>query len=287
MSVTALLSGWTPTESSFRKREFITGFAEKWPLVKKGVARAVRFLEDEKIPDASRLPTEVVLHPLAALWANAPDGLDKEGEARTIIRKYLWRAFFTERYEKTSATRALVDYREITDLLNGKEVLPKIFDESEFPLPKADQLIGAGWPKTKERLARAIMALSLRTGGIDFADGHPADRSRMQGREYHHLYPDAWLTSRGFEASKVYCALNCALVTWKTNRNMAAKSPSKYIGERVAASSLGQSEIKRRIQSHAIPYDALVADDYESFLVKRAESILPAISRLCSGESQA
>lgn len=286
LSVTALLSGWTPTESSFRRREFVTGFVGKWPLVKKGVARAVQFLEDEGIPDASRLPTEVVLHPLAALWANAADGLDKEGEARVVLRKYLWRAFFTERYEKTSATRALVDYKDISDLLAGKAVVPKIFDESEYPLPKAEQLIDAGWPKTKERLARSIIALSLRTGGIDFADGHPADRSRMEGREYHHLYPDAWLTDRGVASNRIYRALNCALVTWRTNRNMAAKSPSKYIAERVQATSLGDAEIRRRIESHAIPYDALVADDYDEFLRLRAEQMIPAIHKLCSGESK-
>ncbi|WP_083918938.1 DUF262 domain-containing protein [Rudaea cellulosilytica] len=285
LSVSALLSGWTPTESSFRKREFISGFIEKWPSVKRGIARALQFLEDEKVFDGTRLPTEVVLYPLAALWANAPSGLDEEGEARTILRKYLWRAFFTERYERTSATRALVDYREISELLAGKDVEPRIFDDSEFRLPTAEQLVEAGWPKTKERLARAVLAVSLRTGGIDFADGHPVDRLRLANREYHHLYPDAWLSNIGVQSSKIYRALNCALVTWRTNRTMAAKAPSKYIQERSAASSLGEAEIVRRIESHLIPYNSLVSDDYDKFLKARAEATLGVVLKLCDGQS--
>jgi hypothetical protein len=50
------------------------------------------------------LPTDVIVAPLSALWGLAPKGLDAEGEARTLLRKYLWRAFFTDCYERTSAT---------------------------------------------------------------------------------------------------------------------------------------------------------------------------------------
>lgn len=40
-----------------------------------------------------------------------------------------------------------------------------------------------------------------------------------------------------------YRALNCALVTWNTNRSISAKNPLKYLKERVERSNLGEEEI--------------------------------------------
>jgi hypothetical protein len=109
------------------------------------------------------LPTDVIIAPLAGLWGVSPQGLDAEGEARTLLRKYLWRSCFTDRYERTSATRALADFRELKSLLEGnKEAKPPIFNEEEWPLPTVEQLILSGWPTKKDRLPRALMALSLR-----------------------------------------------------------------------------------------------------------------------------
>ena len=76
--------------------------------------------------------------------------------------------------------------------------------------------------------------------------------------------------------------MNCALVTWKTNRNISAKSPIEYLQQRIDASSLGEKEIRRRLLSHSIDYDALAVGSYDEFLAKRAETLLPEVKRLGS-----
>lgn len=43
--------------------------------------------------DGARLSSEVVLAPLTVLWAEAPDDPDRVGAVRTLLRRYLWRAF--------------------------------------------------------------------------------------------------------------------------------------------------------------------------------------------------
>ena len=48
---------------------------EDWPLIVTGANHLVAFLEQERIPDAARLPTEVVLAPLVALTVIAVPGL--------------------------------------------------------------------------------------------------------------------------------------------------------------------------------------------------------------------
>lgn len=286
MSVAAILQDKTPTKTTFLSADFSQNLIADWDRIKNGIRRACLFLQEERVFDNKRLPTEVVLYPLAALWAIAPDGLDAEGTARTILRKYLWRSFFTERYERTSATRSLVDFRQIRDvMLNGSTDVPLIFNEAEFSLPTEEELVLAGWPVRKDRIARAILAIAMRSGGQDFADGQTATRDNLARREYHHLFPDAWLGRNGFDDKQIYRSLNCGLVTWRTNRNISDKAPSKYLAERMDKSSLGESEVVERLKSHVIPFDEIVSNDYEAFLDKRAKLMREALVKLCDGIS--
>jgi len=257
-----------------------------WEKLINGTKELVSLLEEEKIYDYERLPTETVLAPLSAIFAIMPDEPDIKGKLRAILKKYLWRAFFTERYDRSIPTRILQDYRAIKRLIDGEgkaEEIP-IFDEKKYPLPNEELLIGAGWPKKKDRLARAILLLSLRKGAIDFADRSPVDRKNIRVREYHHLYPIDFLKKKGFEDKDSYKSLNCALITWKTNRIISNKDPLTYLIERAEASGLGEEEIKNRLSTHLIDYDKLKNGDYQDFIEKRAESIKELMEKLCRGD---
>ena len=286
LSVSAILQDRTPTKSTFLSSNFSERMIDNWDFVEKGIRRVVEFLEEEKILDGRRLPSDVVMSPLAALWSKVAEGLDQEGEARSILRKYLWRSFFTGRYDRTSATRALVDYRQIRDLMAGQsEQIPLIFDESEYPLPSVEALATAGWPRRRDSIARGLLALALRAGGNDFADDTPVSRKHLERREYHHLFPKAWLSKFGYKEITHDTAVNCALVTWKTNRNLSSKAPSEYIADRMKESKISEDQIRTRIESHLIPYDALVSDSFEVFRKKRAEMLNDAMIRVCRGEA--
>ena len=107
-------------------------------------------------------------------------------------------------------------------------------------------------------------------------------------REYHHLFPDAQLRAKGISEDKIYLSLNCALVTWHTNRNIAAKEPERYLAERRDETDLGEAEIRARLATHLIPYDEMALGDYEAFLAKRASMIHGAMIELCAtGATQA
>ena len=283
LSVGALLQDKVPTNQSFLSKGFSKKLIEDWDTITKGIRRAVAFLEEERVLDGKRLPTDVVVAPLAALWALAPEGLDAEGRSRTLLRKYFWRACFSDRYERTSATRALVDFRELKNAMSGSDAVPLIFNENEHPLPAIEQIKNAGWPVRKDRLPRALLALSLRAGGYDLADGSTVTRDNLQKREYHHLYPVALLSSQKVE-KQISCALNCALVTWKTNRNISAKTPEKYLAERREGTNLGEEEVRRRLDSHLVPLDELSAGDYDAFLEARAQRMYSVMQKLCAGQ---
>ena len=104
-----------------------------------------------------------------------------------------------------------------------------------------------------------------------------------------------------YDESAINLALNCALVTWNTNRNISVKEPVAYLRERAERAPLGEGQIRHRLNSHVIPFEALnvggysgIADteerakkirsDYEGFLHARAEAMHRAIKQLCSGD---
>ena len=282
LAACALLQRRVPSNATYLTKDFGNRLVENWGKYLRGVERSVVFLEDERIMDERRLPTDVVVPVLVALWAEAPEGLYPEGDARATLKKYLWRTFFTNRYERTTATRSLVDYNELRTYLNDSPASePIIFGES---LPEVSELIEAGWPNKKDRLARGILALSLKEDGLDLADGSIARHDNLSQREYHHLFPVAHLERQypDILSDKIYTALNCALVTWRTNRAISDKDPERYLTERRQDNNPGEAEIRRRLESHIIPFDEMVAGDYDAFLEKRAELVHEVMLELCN-----
>ena len=241
------------------------------------------FLKQERVPDEDRLPSRAPIAPLIALFARAPDIPDALGNFRTILKSYLWRSFYTDRYEKAAANAALQDYRALSKTVVGDEsILPPIF---ESPLPDGNELLATGWPKKKDRLARAVLLLSMQSGALDIADGSELIPANVSRREYHHLFPVAYLRDNlGIEGDEANTALNCALITWRTNRTIGAQEPVQYLKERTEASSLGEDEIKRRLASHTVSFEALSEGKYDEFRLARAEVFESAIRKLSSGE---
>lgn len=227
----------------------------------------------------------MIIYLTSALWAHVPvDGADQEGRARTLIRKAVWRASFTDRYLKTATTRAFADYKSILDLISdpSSTATPDLFDEAQNPLPIAAELIRGGWPSRKERLGRAIIAVSLYGGGYDFADGAKATSDNVRYREYHHVYPKSLIQS-DFPDQEVNSALNCALISWKTNRKIAAKNPKQYLEERAADANATEAQVRHRLESHLVPYEMLLDGDFRSFMDARASLIHASLQKLCEG----
>lgn len=283
----ALLQAHSPSNSTYMRQDFGTKMEENWELLLKGISRTVTFLKNERVFDSARLPTDVVIPVLVALWALAPERGDAEGQARSILQKYLWRAFFSNRYERSTNSRAFVDFTELKRLLASSGASnPKIFNDEEHPLPEREELIAAGWPKKKDRVARAILALALKEGGLDFADGSPADRDNLAKREYDHLFSVDSLRKLDVSDDYIYRSLNCALVSWYTNRIMSNKEPEQYLAERQDKTKLDEDKkIKSRVESHLIPYEELVSGDYDAFLEARATLIEQAMNEACQCET--
>ena len=273
-----------------------------WPKLERGLERMASFLEGQRVFDETRLPTNAVLAVIAASYELIPENGDFLAKAEKLLRRYLWSAFFSDRYENAAPTRAFADFKAIKALLKK----PGFADDEigtvpalnrvESPLADVDSLMAAGWPKAAGIEARAILAVTTYLGAIDFADHRTATYDSIQKREYHHIFPDALLSEAEIPS---YLALNCALITWKTNRMIGRKDPLEYLQERIELADEGV--VRERVKSHLISFDLLskahyaglggaslkqrLADDFSEFLRDRAKLVVAAMDSLTAGNS--
>jgi len=299
----ALLQGKMPNKGGVAAMN-MNELVATWPRLERALVRATSFLAREQIYDAERLPSAPVVAVLAACLNKVPEDGDALGRAEQLLRAYMWSAFLTSRYEGAAATRAYQDFKALEELLSRKKFESKdyvhvpVLRRTEYPLPTTDQFIRVGWPKGADRLARAVLAINLHFGALDFADGHPVSYESLRLREYHHVFPDALLEEAGIDS---FLALNCALVTWKTNRSIGRKDPLVYLRERVEWAD--DETVKQRLRTHLLDFDRLskatyevdgkplqgdalkaqVQNDFDAFLQWRADRVALAARYLAEG----
>lgn len=274
---------------------------EHWETMVRGLHRMAGFLKGEGIYDKQRLPTNAVLAVIAALYAHIPESGDKRGQDELLLKKYLWHAFFTDRYENAAATRAYADFNGLKRIITGEkksdgsnythDEVP-IFADHEFA--EVEELMTAEWPKGVTIRGRGVLAVACRLGALDFATGERIDAPTINQRHYHHIYPDALLKEAEINS---FLALNCALIADTTNMTIGRKDPLQYLKDRYQWTT--EIIVRERLQSHLIPirelanggYEGLsdteknekLKADFDTFLRTRAELVLKAAKYLAAG----
>ena|SRR5215218_3777215 len=122
------------------------------------------------------------------------------------------------------------------------------------------------------------MALTIKQGAKDFHTGTALTAGVMSERkvESHHVFPRAWLISRGITDSELI--LNRALIDSETNKIIGKRPPSKYIKE--MRTSYGSTKLDEVLASHALPTDSaggLLNDEYQEYIEDRLLEVMDMI----------
>lgn len=299
LATSALLQDKTPNNQGMIEMDKKVLLAN-WDKLEAGLENMAKLLTSQGVFDEARLPTNAIIAVVSALYSLIPEYGDFVAKAEKLLRAYIWTAFFTNRYENSAASRAYADYKGLKKLLlnpnfteDDWQEIP-IFDREAYPLTPLEKIVSAKWPKNVGIEARGLLAISSYFGANDFADNRRIDGENIKGREYHHIFPDALLKEADIQS---YLAMNCALITWKTNRTIGRADPLVYLKQR---SDLADEEsVDERFKSHLIPseplkmahYQSLVSQelkdkltaDFESFKLERAKIFKNAIDILCQG----
>lgn len=274
---------------------------EKWDVMECGLSRMADFLKNEGIYDRQRLPTNAVLAVIAALYAEIPDSGDKRGQDELLLKKYLWHSFFTDRYENSAATHAYADFvimrkviREETRNDGASYSIRDVPIFKDHELEETEELLTAEWPKRATIRGRAILAVACRLGALDFSTGERLNVCNIEQRHYHHIFPDGLLKEAEINS---FLALNCALISDKTNISIGRKDPLEYMKDRYKWTS--EQIVQERLRSHLIPigelsnggYECLsdeqkiekLKNDFDAFIRCRAELVMKTVKLLADG----
>lgn len=300
LATSALLQNKTPNNAGMLemdKRDLVNN----WSLLEDGLQKMTTLLTNEGIYNRQLLPTNAVLAVVAALYSYIPETLDERGKAETLLKKYLWSSFFTDRYENSAASRAFRDFTMLKNIItkttkdNGffyyEEDVPALNRELHA-ISDTDFLSRTGWPKRENIRARAMMCVASKLGAYDFADNQKLSLNNLSNRDYHHIFPKALLEKVGINPN---LALNCAIITSSTNKSLGAKPPIQYIKEKYNV--FDEETVKFRLRSHLIPTDRLTEIDeqydgnesyikrqFELFIKERAVLMKEAAELLCDGK---
>ena len=252
------------------------------------------------------LPAWPPVHVIAALQEDLRQ-LDAgmRSTAERLLSAYLWRGFLTERYAKLANTRLHEDYAGLRARLlamaharrRGAEEEPTIddvpiFDDKEYPLPERRELKRAGWIGTASRLGRAIAAVAMQGGPLDWVTGKRLDPDRVRrleggGKlERRPVFPPAKFDGR--LGDRLRLGLNGVLLA---KSGMPPCDPADLL-KRIrslppqANAELDELDWLKRVHSHVVPPSALKRDGsaapfrYANYLDARADAIALEVRKL-------
>ena len=245
------------------------------------------------------LPAWPPVHVIAALQ----DDLDRiripewRATADKLISAYLWRSFLTDRYEAQANDRLHADYRNLRKCLSqigntgNYTILPPIFDDREYPPPSEQDLkkplqwIGRG------RLGPAIAAVATHNTPQDWVSIRRLDVNTVRDLEdrrkldRHHVFPKKYLRGH-VGANEIDHGLNGVLISKEGNIALGTRAPDVYLKKILDKThGLSEDELRSRIESHLVPYDALKRQGtpksrYRHFIKQRAKIVSAEIDRL-------
>ena len=298
LKVACLRQNMMPTYGNYKKLD-MKKLQHDQAKVEAGVRWATEIINEQNIWHMAKLPSSVPLRVLPALFEYLPKTKDviSDAKANALIRGYIWRAFFTDRYDRQANDRLKKDYDALRKALESNKFVCSGSENNIFvkELPNKQELLIEGWPYGRGIRKRAILAVCNREGARDVASGKKILATTVSKRQYHHIYPKDLLKNEDHCDPEL--ALNCMLIHAATNNQWSNSWPGDYllqIHRRSKSKGMkSKNELKKRLQSHLIPPDAILEAipsgrstlraSYKKFLDRRAELIISKMNELCSG----
>ena len=137
----------------------------------------------------------------------------------------------------------------------------------------ADILVNLKFTKSHP-YTRALLLLLAQRAPLDLTNGSAVDLgeslSSFNRKEYHHIFPRAFLRARGVTADKANSLCNFCFLPAGSNKRISSKQPSDYIFNLVP-----ESNRKQILESNMMPLrmEIYSNNNYDDFISNRAQLI--------------
>jgi len=190
------------------------------------------------------------------------------------LKKWFWKISFSNRYSTGQTTEKMnFDIQRIIEIRNNQftEV-----NKIRYTVTNSE-LIATKFSKANP-LTRAFLLLMAQRHPLDLIKNTKVDittsLSKYNRKQYHHIFPNAFLKLQGFPDSKIFSLANFCFLPADSNKKISKKSPSYYF-----FNIISQTDFNIILTSNLIPLtrDLYTNDNYNDFLEKRAELIINEI----------
>lgn len=238
--------------------------------LKQAIYATVDFLEKElHIKNVVFIPFPIMFVPLVKFFSLT---LKPNAAQMTGLKRWFWFVSFTQRYKAGTNVAVMEDIDSMHALANGKPV----FDS--FNAEVSPSLFMKTW-RINSTAAKATICLLAQYAPRSFLSNSLVDlstaMSAYNAREFHHVYPKAFLNSQGIKFSESNIIANVCFLSQADNRAISDSSPADYMPKidvalraSIAASSL-------------LPVEAMDGSiNYADFIKMRAELLVEAARKL-------
>lgn len=241
-----------------------------------GFEMARDFLVGERIFRMRDLPYTTQIIPLAATCAYIGRKVFTSIATKNILRRWLWCGIFGEMYGGANETRYTNDIEDLVDEIEGRTSLMRTVNTAYF---QATRLLGL---QTRNSAAyKGVMALVFRENALDLIDGEQMTNVKAINTppDIHHIFPRAYCEKTGLPRERWNSIVNKTPLIARTNRVIGGVAPSRYLSKIKSEGQIDDAGLRERIESHLINYDALAADDFDTYFIDRAKKLLDSIEK--------
>lgn len=200
--------------------------------LKKAMYAAVDFLEKElRIKNIVFVPFPIMLVPLVGFFART---LKPNAGQLIGLKRWFWHCALTQKYKAGTNTAVVED-------LNKMEAFAK--DETLFAALDAKidpEAFRKTW-RINSTMAKATICMLAQADPRSFLTNVAVDlgsvMSAYNAREFHHIYPKAFLAAQGILFHQSNIIANVCLLTSTDNRSISDENPATYM-TRIPAAQL-------------------------------------------------
>ena len=240
-----------------------------------GFLKAANFLKEQRIFSSRDLPYSTQLIPLSAIFALLGNKA-QDSTVKNKIARWYWCGVLGEMYGGANETRYANDVTGVMSWIEDGSAEPETVVRAYFNPARLLSL--------QSRLSAAykgIMALILATGAQDFISDSQMDFTVFldENTDIHHIFPRAYCEQKNISKTKWNSIVNKTPIFARTNRIIGGKPPSDYLIQMAKNNHVSSEQLKFNITSHQINYEFLRSNDFNSFFIERAKSLLYLIEK--------
>lgn len=238
--------------------------------LKQAVYATVDFLGGElRIKNVVFIPFPIMIVPLVGFFAR---NLKPTSAQLVGLRRWFWHCSFTQKYKAGTNTAVMADLQSMERLARG---IPE-FDSLDASVDP--NLFKKTW-RINSTLAKAAICLLAQLCPKSLLSGSTVDletaMAAYNAREFHHIYPKAFLATQGIPFHESNVIANVCFLTSADNRSISDSDPREYMAK------IPESLKPSIAMSSLIPLDAMNGSrPYADFVNQRAAAFAAIAMRL-------